>query len=131
MSASRVAYLSLLDQVPTASLPHGGGPLDLPLENIVKLLPEGGDELLRLRDGGWKLFSATVEDSGEWAPEPSPQLDVYIEFKKPFEPARAADVAADARACGLTEWGSPDFCWDDPRDDDDDWRWNLDGKSVF
>lgn len=133
----RTAHLSLMPcAYPHELLPHGDGSLDLTVEGVGDLLPEGRALLLGLRDGGWRFHGATIQDGGGTGLDDQPMRDIPMSFTKEFTPPDVPDVVADLRACGVTEdWGYPDFCWEDFREDADDdsdenGRWDVNGNRI-
>jgi hypothetical protein len=117
--------------IPPERLRQEEGPLDFPLEVIADALPDTGPELLGLRDGGWEFTRASaMYDGGLHSADGTPLADTLVSFQKSFElTASRTSVAADARACGVTEWSTPQFSWEDPHPDEDyDGFWDLTGN---
>ena len=137
MPGTRTAVLSLLPYAyPEDLLPHGEGTLELGVEELGELLPEGRAVLLAVRDGGWQLAHAAIEDGGGEDNDGRACRDVCINFTKEFSPADAQAVIADALACGVSpDWGTPEILWNDYREDADDdsdenGRWEITGVRI-
>jgi hypothetical protein len=138
MSESRTAILGLMPfALPEDLLPHGEGALELSVEELAELLPEGRAVLLGLRDGGWELDSASIEDGYGVLDDGRSTLDVCLDFTKEFSPPDVPAVVEDAQSCGVSlDWGNALILWKDSRavssDDDDDTetRWDITGACV-
>ena len=118
--------LLLLDQ---AVAPHAIGDLDYPLETLERACPDVAPGLTGLRAGGWKLVRACCSDGGGCDHEDNPLLDTLLVFEKGFDGTDYAEVAADARACGLPPAADPEFCWQDgQRHNGEVAGWRLDGE---
>jgi hypothetical protein len=88
MVKSRTACPLLFPCAYPEELPQREGKLELPLEDVANLFPDGAVALLGLRDGEWSFTGAQVDDGGGCDDDDRPLRDVSIWFDKEFVPAR-------------------------------------------
>lgn len=137
MPETRTAVLQLFPFAhPEDLLPHTDGPLKLNVDELGELIPDGRNVLFGMRDGGWQLDYAAIENGLGVDDDGRPLRDICINFIKDFSPADAHAVIADAKSCGASEdWGNPNVFWSDERetdeeDSDENGRWDMTGARI-